>query len=325
LILEGSRQAVVSVPEGTPPTTPRLGQSDDTTRLFDRPAAPPAVPTAPHLLQQKLSEDSRPSRPRRRTGRRIGMASLVVALVALSGAVVGLSTGLIKPIDLSALPGASASTSPQLGASPSLAAGSPSAAPDGLALFGTGAVLAKESLAVSGVFWKAIVEPTELSSCSYSGALVVKRDKTGSYRCPSIKDPVTDVAITVGVTLGTPGSCAGVWFRYTGTNGGYVLRLCADQVQLVQHGFPTSTTVLPLRSAALGKQLALGREARLGVTAVGETLTVFVDGEQVGRWNNEMFAEGRVLLGIFVDQQAGSEPLPPYQVSFRNVEIRDLA
>jgi eukaryotic-like serine/threonine-protein kinase len=341
LILEGSRQALVSVPQpetvqvrATP--TEQVEPAGPPIRAADPAAAPPAGPTAPQLLQERLTGDPTAARGGR-TGRRLAVSALVLTLLALSGAVAGLATGLIEPVNLFAEPQRSPSAapispaaqgatspSPSMSPSPSL---SPSTSPSpaaGLELFQSGQVVLRDSLAKAGI-WTPITNEVEKTTCSIDGALTVERGKAGSFRCPGLRDQLTDVAVTVEVTLATPGSCAGLWLRYTDAGGGYALRICQDAVELVQHGLPGQAVIVTLSTFRLTEPIELNRPVRIGVTAKESQINVFLNEQRTLSRRYTTFSQGRVVLGTFTVLPAdGVAPPPPYRVVFRDIEIRDL-
>jgi hypothetical protein len=153
------------------------------------------------------------------------------------------------------------------------------------------------------------------TTCDFAGGLVVT-SQLPSFRCPGPVDELSDVAVLVDVTLLEPGSCATIWFRFTVADGGYALRVCEEAYHLATHGTPEPYSVNPLREFRLGAPLA--GTARVGIVADGGLLRFYRDGALVGSWSDSTFGTGRVQLGVL---QMRPEVLPPYRVSFADIEV----
>jgi hypothetical protein len=178
-------------------------------------------------------------------------------------------------------------------------------------------LVAADPLTAEGL-WQRRDDPTNQTTCTFDGALVVTKRSTGSYRCPGPQEPLTDFTAAVDVTLKTPGSCASVWFRFD--SAGYALRVCADGYQLITHGVGTPTALTALHTFAFtGDPIPLNTPVRVGIIAHGTELSFDRAGKPVGTWRDASFLQGRVVLGIFPVDPAAQ---PPFTVSFANVEIR---
>jgi hypothetical protein len=185
----------------------------------------------------------------------------------------------------------------------------------------SGPVVVADALDAEGA-WQERKDTDNRTTCTFDGALVVTRQSTGSYRCPGVQQVLTDFSVTVDVTLRTPGSCAGIWFRFE-NSAGYALRVCETGYALATHGDGGQATVTPLRTFSFASPLTPGGTTRVGVAAKGTNLMFFRDDRLVGDWTEDRFQRGRVVLGIFELGQAAGPP--PYSVSFANIEIRNLA
>lgn len=260
---------------------PRSHVSSETTRFAD---AAPGHPAA-----------AGPRPPRRRVG--TFLAALLV--LAVLGTVAGFVAGQFR-----ADPPGVGNQSSGPGSGPVTAA---SLLPDGRHV-------ATDTLANERE-WKKRVDEAQTATCDFAGALVVTRRTTGSYRCPGSVTPVGDLAAFVDVRLLSTGACAGIWFRFDSTNG-YLLHVCADTMSLTTHPADGQTRAEELR--AWPGTLAADTVARIGVSAIGDTLTVYRDGRPVGTHTDDQFTRGRVVLGIVTAEGATKGP---FSVSFANVEI----
>ncbi len=241
--------------------------------------------------------------PRRRwLGRAIGM---VVAGLALLGTL-GVVSGLIPVPGRHTPPVVSAGTEPP---------GSPSPSPAPSVPAGFQQVLT-ESLNRPGR-WQPTNDPVHQATCDVHNGLVVTMKQPGPYRCKGWDEALTNLAVYVDVTLVRPGSCGGIWFRFSG--GGFLLQVCADGLHLYIHGVPDTTTLTILHN--LWKSpLAVGDTTRIGVVAVGNNLRFYRDGQFIGEQEvdpDSAVGSGHVVLGLF-----GHDPAPgPYQVRLANVAI----
>ena len=297
LIEAGQQQAVVTVPAA--PTTIRL-------------QAPPTV------LSTALSTAPLP-RPRRE--RRAAVPLLAAGLVLLTAAMVGVLTGLIRPLDLVAQTPSSSSAS-TLETSPSLSTAAPSPTPEvslppspQTSPQPSASVFARDPLTKPGVFWADRDETANLQAkCVVKDALVVTQTRLGTYRCPSIPDPVADFTASVDVTVRTNDACGGIWFRFAG-NKGYLLMACRDRYQLYEH----AESLDVVRSAALPAPVALNKRFRVTIVADGSNLKFVHNGADLFSTTRTTYTSGRIILGIAVP--SGARPAPRYEVAFNNIEI----
>jgi eukaryotic-like serine/threonine-protein kinase len=306
-----------------------------TTRLVavvgrDGPSAPSAVPApspaaAPPAAAREAArhpaaqhpgggtaatwQATRPSGPDHDPGRRsrlwsrVGISALALTVVVTVALVAGMLSGLIEVPHR-----ATSSPSPA-------AAGQPSVAPSSAAP--AGEVIAQDPLTKEN-YWHPVDDPTNKATCAFDGALVVTKRAGGPFRCPGLRDTLTDFAASVDVKLLAKGSCAGVWFRFSNEMG-YALRVCADGYTVVTHGVGSPTAITVLRT--LPFPVALNSKIRVGVTGRGGKFTFYRDGKEAGTMQDTTLGRGRVILGIF---QEGPPDSDPFSVSFASVEVRSL-
>ncbi|MEN3610651.1 serine/threonine-protein kinase [Plantactinospora sp. ZYX-F-223] len=280
----------------------------DTTRLAG--GTPGAVPAPPA---------PQPPAPPARTGRRWGRVAnvaLAVAVLVTSLTVAGIASGVL-PFDgdwsngVTPTPTATSQATAAAMSSPPTPPATNSALP--------GPPVVRDPLTAPGL-WQVREDEAQRTTCTFDQALVVTRDSTGPYRCPGPTSAYTDVSAAVDVRLQTPGSCAALWFRFAGT-AGYLVRVCADSVELATHGIGDGASVTVLRTMALDDPIPPDTTTRIGVSARSTTITVDRDGQRVGTVDDATFTQGRVVLGTF---PATTEEESPFRVAFTNVEIRPL-
>ncbi len=239
--------------------------------------------------------------PRRGIGGRILLTTLTVVVLILAGAVAAIVFDKIPPqsgaVGPSHTPSGSAGVSPTV--VPSLAAGA--------------ANRVKESLDKPGA-WSNRNDATFKATCVLDGRLVATLQSEATYRCPGRSDTWTDFSAFVTVTLVNPGSCAGIWFRYTNAAGGYALRVCEDGYHLVTH---STTQTNSLRSFPAGP-IALNTPVRVGIMTEGSSLRFFRGDAFVGELTNSTHTQGRVVLGVF---QVPKGATPPFTAEFADIEI----
>ena len=160
-------------------------------------------------------------------------------------------------------------------------------------------------------------EPNK-TTCTFRRSLIVTKLSVGPYRCPGPQDQQSDLSAFVNVQLLTAGSCASVWFRYTDASGGYALRVCQDGYYLAAHAVGDANPVTPLHQFPVDSPISIGVSIRVGVQAVGDTLTFYRDGRQIGVWQDATFVRGRVVLGIFTET---TDEAPPFSVAFANIAV----
>jgi serine/threonine protein kinase len=253
---------------------------------------------------------------RRRTGqivRSLGVIVLVVIVLATAGAVAGFATGYLR------LPG-TANTSPPTDPPSSPASVSPDPS---LPAFGT--IVANDSLATQDR-WTARVYPG-VGSCAFVDSLLVATldavppQGTPSLRCMGIADTLTDLKVSVDVTLRTADSCAGIWFHLTKVDRkiqGYAVQICSDGVEIGDNGV---SDFARLHHQAFASPLQMGVPSRFTVIVVDDQILLYRDGVQLGSaWRPDEVAYTTGTMGIGVIQRDGDADTP-YQVGFDHIEV----
>ncbi len=198
-----------------------------------------------------------------------------------------------------------AGTKPPAGASGGEAGGAP------------GPIRISDDLTTSRL-WLAKTE-TDGSSCTFDGALLVRVEAKGLYKCRGPQDDLPpDLNVAVGVRLLTENACASIWFRFANPRG-YQVRICEDAVYVGTH---KSAATKITRTLPLDDPIKVGDPAtRIGLRLSGQTVTVLRDGVPIGTvaLADPEIAGSRVLLGVFTDRDAPKTG--PFVVAFDHIEI----
>lgn len=307
------------VASGAPATPP--ADDDATTRWGVSSATPTPRPTSVARPADALPASAPPpatsapamSPPAPTPRRWPFVAATVLSALALVAALagVGVLTGVLRggpgePLGLAPTPSVEPSVEPS-GATPAL----PS-------------VVIRDPLTVTN-YWRTRTDEKNRVSCAFDGAYVVTKRSEGPYRCLGPQQSFADFQVEVDVALRRPGSCAGIWFRFTDLTGGHALRVCPDGYHLVAHGVDSPNAVTPAGTFPYpAGQLALGRTIQVGIVARGGQLRFLREGVEIGAARDGAPVPGRVVLGIFRDPARDEPAEPPYEVAFRDVEIRQL-
>jgi eukaryotic-like serine/threonine-protein kinase len=298
----------------------------------------PADATEHLALNHAVPGVHAPGATRRRSKwRGVGIAVLVLCVLASAGAVAGILTGTIKlpttqaaglPITTPSSPASSSASvppSPTVSASPTP---SPSVStPEGQTQFLFNAV---DDPLTDEKFWHQVESAKYSASCLFgsSGMTVSLRDasKTVSYRCPGPPDLIEDMQLAVSITFVNKDSCGAIWFRFVKNLKGYVLRVCSDGVELGAHSGSTLTSV---KGSSFTSPLKDGT-TRVEIIADGESLTVFQcdvsargcpHSQKLFQASDDTFSTpGVVTLGMFEppDWSLGVT----YKVRFADIQIR---
>ena len=317
------------------PAAPTAAEETVTAAL----ATVPAMPTVPHIAPPPppvrppatRPPGPRPGPPQRRGGARLAITALALSVLVLSGAVAAFLTGAL-PLNRNAggTPGpttatvattpaaTSASTPPATATSSSPPTTTPPVTdgPDTIVPPGS-ASLAKDPL-TEEKYWSETRLARIGASCAFAGELraTLGERTAGSYRCRSRLGAVADFSLLVDVKLTNLDSCAGVWFRFTDNDtGGYVLKICRDQIQLATHSRSTFTSV---DFTTVDPPIAPGTPTRVGIRAQGEILRFFADGRRLFEYRDSSLLTGKISLGV-LPYNSGARS--PFQVSFANIEI----
>jgi hypothetical protein len=239
----------------------------------------------------------------RRSWRVVGLAALVVVVLASAVTVAGIATGYIR-----------------LPAVTSAAAGPPSPpAPTPSTQFHN---LIKTDLRTPTVGGWHDVSDARLGTCDVGAdGLTVKIPNNQTYRCPGQAVTVADFRLKVNVTLLNAGACAGIWFRFDNQQG-YALQICQDTMRIVTHGERITT----LYSDPLAAPILLGASMTVEVDAVGQKLAFFENGAPAFSFYNSTYHSGHVVLGAFEETDAAllERPKIPFQVRFDAITVDQI-
>jgi predicted Ser/Thr protein kinase len=172
--------------------------------------------------------------------------------------------------------------------------------------------------------WQKSVLSAEKASCSFDGALIVRRQTRGSYRCQGPQDAEPeDVRAQVDVRLLTPDSCAGIWFRFHDAIG-YQVRVCQRNIYVGTH---KNSDVVVYKTFPLdGDPIPLGEALPTKITleVSGSTVHISRDDAPVGTVDlvDPQITGGSVVLGIYTERNAPDNG--PYAVAFTNVKVWSL-
>ena len=165
--------------------------------------------------------------------------------------------------------------------------------------------------------WKDTLNDADGRCVFGDGRLEARTGMSPVYRCPGPKDSVAaDQAVSVDATVLTPGACAGIWFRASGTSA-YLVSLCESEVRL---GVDTDDGVTQeVRAAVSGNDL--GRVRRLVVVVQNQRATVTVDGAQAltTELSRPSLVAGRVTFGVIDDVISGDA-----RAAFARAEVTKL-
>ncbi|GAB1691276.1 serine/threonine-protein kinase [Krasilnikovia sp. M28-CT-15] len=251
--------------------------------------------TRPVAAVQSAPPDDAAGAPRRGAARTVAVAAAVALVAAVLGVAALLAFGP---------PWSAGAGEPTASATVSTTSPTP---------------LVTDALAAPSL-WQLSSDEDEKASCSFDGALVVRRESGGSFRCrgPADKLP-SDLRTEVDLQLRTPGSCGSIWLRFK-VNRGYQVRFCEKAVYVGVHkrANPDVYKTFPLDAAPL---VVGGPPTHVTVTIADDTIVVQRDGAALGTvpLQDRDLIDGRVVLGIFTEE--GVPAGQPYEVAFRNVQI----
>jgi eukaryotic-like serine/threonine-protein kinase len=315
--------AAVTVAHG-----PLVPPEPATVRMTPVPAAPTGPVYAPvgrpPVGPPPGPQPTPPGPPPGRRGLRVAITALALAVLLLSASVAAFLTGVL-PLNRQAAGTSTPSTAPATGATtPPASTPNPTSTPTPSAtepaippwLTPESRLLWRENLKAPNK-WIETTFPRYDASCMFDGRLraTLGDPSAGSYKCTGIKDNLANFTVVVDVILHSDGSCAGVWFRFSVQDGGYVFSICRDRVELSVHnddGFRQLTSGYPQPA------LTIDRKVRVAVMGDGQMMRLFLDGEMVLDYADSQYPSGRLVLGVLpYNAQAES----PYEVSFSDVTV----
>jgi eukaryotic-like serine/threonine-protein kinase len=280
-----------------------------------------------------------PGGTRRRTRwRGVGIAVLVLCVLASAGAVAGILTGMIKLPKSGQAAGLSITTPPTSVTSPTSAPPSPSASPSPTPSPSASTAGQTTQFLYPAVydrltgenFWHPVDSKKYSASCLFgpSGMTVSLKDvtKTVSYRCSGPQDLIGDMQLAVNITFVNPGSCGAIWFRFVNNLQGYVLRVCSGGVELGTH---IDSTLTRVDGRSFTPPLEDGMTTRIEIIADGKSLTVLrcdvsargcVHPQKLFQASDGTFSTpGVVTLGMF--EPVGAPDGVTYKVRFSDVQV----
>jgi eukaryotic-like serine/threonine-protein kinase len=253
-----------------------------------------------------------PVPPGRRRGRSV-LIGLMATVAIVAGVAVAAASGLFQPLTVGAS-GPSASTSATV-------TGGPEPTPSQSGFIPAGLHLAlKDTLRKAG-YWGSKDEPALKAACHYDQRGLVATVEGPTYRCPGPKMNYGDVAVIADVALLSADTCAGIWFRYGDSHGGYALEICSEAAYFVQHHKDAEGhwTITDLGAKRYDTKLELGQSNRFTVAAKGGTMTFHLGNQELFTWSDTMFTVGRICLGVLQRNEApeGSK----FSTAFSYVEV----
>ncbi|MCP2326751.1 serine/threonine protein kinase [Hamadaea flava] len=163
--------------------------------------------------------------------------------------------------------------------------------------------------------WYEIIPPSALTApqywqestaCKFSSEGYTAATNTGVAQC-HINPPrdARDVAVGVRLTLGTPKTCAALWFRFSPKTGGYAIRLCPDSVTLYDYRPPakpggkwTSVKVNDWPQPA-GTSLAVNVPINVEMVVDADRVSLTLNGRPQGARPLSQLDSGSVAMGIY--------------------------
>jgi hypothetical protein len=159
------------------------------------------------------------------------------------------------------------------------------------------------------------------ANCFTRGVMQAGRIDRGTYQCVGPEETIQDdFGVEVTTALQTAGSCAAIWFHWTSTAGGHVLKVCQGTMS-VGADMPNDRRVFG--TVRLAKPIGLKKATRVHLVVRNGRADLYRSGTFVGSvaLPAGQSDTGQVRLGISVETVA--DP-PPYTVTFANVDIRSL-
>jgi hypothetical protein len=159
------------------------------------------------------------------------------------------------------------------------------------------------------------------ANCFTRGVMQAGRIDRGTYQCVGPDETIEDdFGVEVTTALQTAGSCAAIWFHWSPTTGGHVLKVCQDTMS-VGADKPNDRRVFG--TVRLAQPIGLKKATRVHLVVRNGRADLYRSGTFVGSvaLPAGQSDTGQVRLGISVETVA--DP-PPYTVTFANVDIRSL-
>ncbi|MEV8510585.1 hypothetical protein AB0368_37945, partial [Actinoplanes sp. NPDC051475] len=157
--------------------------------------------------------------------------------------------------------------------------------------------------------------------CFIRGVMKAERIDRGVYQCAGPDEKIEDdFGVEVTTTLQTAGSCAAIWFHWSDQDGGQVLRICQDEIDLAADT-PADRQVFD--SVQLDDPIPLQKTTRIHLVVRDGAAQVFRGGTFAGEFAlpARVADAGEVRLGLSAE---ATDTEPPYAVTFSNVDIRSI-
>jgi len=169
--------------------------------------------------------------------------------------------------------------------------------------------------------WTLKNDAVNQATCEYDDRGLIATVEGPTYRCPGPKNVYGDVAVIVDIALLNAGTCAGVWYRFGDTVGGYALEICSDSAYFVKHhkdskGHWTVTTLLSMRYETT---LDLQQTGRFTVAVKDDQMAFYRGDAQLGTWSDTTFGSGRVCIGVLQRDRAPEGSV--FAVAFSRIEV----
>ncbi len=233
--------------------------------------------------------------------RSVGIAALVLAILAAMAVVAGMVTGYIRP---------SAHAGPLSSPSPTVS----------LSYLN----LVRSSLRVPTSSGWHDRSDKGLGTCRVrADGLTVQLPNNETYRCPGQVVNVADFRVAVDVTLIGPTSCAGIWFHFDNQQG-YALQVCPDDMRLVSHSGQIETLI----DHTLETPIVPGVPTRIQIDVVGMNFRFYRDGKVEFPYYDArgFYPTGHIVLGAFQEKDGMLPEIPqtPYAVRFDTIMVDQI-
>ncbi|WP_067506433.1 serine/threonine-protein kinase [Actinoplanes sp. TFC3] len=155
--------------------------------------------------------------------------------------------------------------------------------------------------------------------CTITDALHATRLDRGVTLCIGPHMRLTGShSIAVDAVLDNAGSCAAIWLFWTGEHGGYVVRICQNDISLAIDRGSDRRVLAGLR---MTRPLQLNHPLNLKILASTTQVVVFLEHRYLGSFALPAGdrKDGADVLGLSVDALTAK---PPFGVTYANVDIR---
>jgi hypothetical protein len=164
----------------------------------------------------------------------------------------------------------------------------------------------------SGYEWQ---DATTVTGCTFTnGAYHVQEQIQGQVNnCIALATTYDNFAYQVQMTI-MEGDCGGVVFRISSNNiESYYFRICQDgsyslsinQISVIRSGYSTNIN------------RGLGQQNLIAATTQGNTITLYVNNQQITSVNDSTYSQGRI--GVVADDERN-----PTEVEFQDAKVWTL-